>query len=363
MNKILLYFLLLMLPGIVGSGCLGSGSSSQADPVSQSSQTATLSASALSLALSVNDTALSASLTGSPRTFSVTNAGGAAATSVAYTVSPALPTGTTISPANCGDLAPAATCVLTITPGNTASAPRGDTNPTAVTLAIAGSKTNTLSLSIDVLTYGSVHQAGYVFAVDDTAPNTGSIGGKVAALADQAPAYPNGMIWSSNGNGATSADVAHDDIPGTYETSTNPPCNGNLDGACTSGLIVAFYSLPDKNPPVNRSYYAAGLCTATMGGFSDWYLPAICEMTYENGGAGTGCGTRATPTAQNMQYSLAENGNVGSFSGYYWSSTEFSSLPGAYAFGQYFDSGGDTFQAVVDHQYPLGVRCARAMTN
>jgi hypothetical protein len=230
----------------------------------------------------------------------------------------------------------------------------GDINPTAVTLGVAGTNTNTLSLSIELLSYGSVYQAGYVFAVDDTTPNTGSIGGKVAALADQAPISPNGIIWSSNGIGASSADVAYDDIPGISEISTNPPdaCNGNSEGACNSQVIAAFY------PAVSPSNYASGLCAAPIAGRTDWYLPAICEMGYDNGG-GSGCG----PMLQNMQISLVENTTVAGLAGEYWSSTEFAGNPLMGAFFQRFDSVGATDQLGANKADQLGVRCVRAITN
>jgi len=359
LRKIFPYFLLLMVPGMVGSGCFGGSSSSSAPnpvPTSQGPTTPTLSASASSLALAVNDPALSASLTGSPRTFTVTNTGGAAATSVAFSLSPALPTGTTISPANCGELAPAASCTITVTPGATPS-------PTPVFLAVAGTNTNTLSLSIEVLSYGSVHQAGYIFAIDDTTPSTGNIGGKVAALTDQAPDYPNGIIWSSNGNSASSGDAVFDNILGINESSTTPSsaCNGSLDGACDSQVIASFYSPP--NSAINRSYYATGLCSANIGGFTDWYLPAICEMGYDVYGTGSGCGTAAVPTMQNMQTSLVDNGgNVAGFADYYWSSTEHSGSPDTVSFAQYMNPGNpQNFSNSKDFRF--GVRCVRAITN
>lgn len=364
MKKLLLYILLLLVPGVVGSGCFGGGGSSvEADPapVSQGPTATTLSASTSALVLSVNDTALSASLTGYPRTFTLTNTGSETARAVAYAVSPPLPSGTTIAPANCGNIAPAASCVLTITPGAIPSAAAGDINPTAIMLAVAGTNTNTLSLPIDVLTYGSVHQSGYVFAVDDTTSTTGSIGGKVAALSDQAAPYPAGVMWSSDGNGGT----VYDAIAGIYETSTDPPdaCNGRVDGACNSRAIIAFYSPPQTTPAIDPSSYAAGRCSGTIGNRSDWYLPAICEMGYDSPGFGTGCGTRAAPTAQNMHYSLAENGNIGNFSVYYWSSTGYSALPDQYAHYQVFDAVGGIYQGAGTKFYSLGVRCARAMTN
>lgn len=365
MKKFLLYFLLLLVPGIVGSSCFGGGGASvapeDAAPVFQSPSATTLTASALSLALSVNDTAQSASLTGNPRTFTLTNTGSATATAVGYAVSPSLPPGTTISPSACGDLAPAASCVLTITPGANPSAAAGDINPAAVMLAVSGTNTNTLGLSIDVLTYGSVHQAGYVFAVDDTTPTTGSIGGKVAALTGQRPAYPGGIIWSSDANGS----AVNDAIPGIHETSTNPPdaCNGNSDGACNSGVIVAFYTTPQTTPTIDRSFYAAGLCTATIGGFADWYLPAICEMGYDTISFGNGCGTPVSPATQNMQTNLVDNGNIGNFVGHYWSSTEYSGSPDVAVHYQYFDQNASSHQSITNKFQPLGVRCARTMTN
>ena len=363
LKKIFPYFLLLIVPGIVGSGCFGGSSSSSAPnpvPTSQGPPTPTLSASASSLALAVNDTALSASLTGNPRMFTVTNTGGDAATSVAFTISPALPIGSFIT-TTCSDLAPAASCTITVTPGATPSAVAGGTNPTPVTLTVAGTNTNTLSLSVEVLTYGSVHQAGFIFAIDDTTPGTGSIGGKVAALTDQAnPFFSPGIIWSSNGNGPSSSDQANDDIPGVYEASTTPAdaCNGNRDGACNSRVTIAFYSAP--NPAINRSYYAAGLCSANIGGFTDWYLPTICEFGYDAGGNAAGCGSQVSPIMQNMRTSLMDNGgNVAGFADYYWSSTEASGSP-LWAFYAYMPF---PYQSYADKSNQLGVRCARAVTN
>jgi hypothetical protein len=368
LKPFLLYGLLLLVPGIVGSGCFGGGGSSVGPAADPASPTTTISASAVLLVLAVNDTALSASLTGSPRTFTLTNTGTATATSVGYAASPALPSGTTISPANCGDLAPAASCVLTITPGATPSSAAGDTNPAAVVLSVSGTNTNTLSVSIAVLTYGSVHQAGYVFSVDDTTPTTGSIGGKVAALTDQAVAFRPGIKWSSDANG----DVAYDDIPGIYETSTAPPdaCSGNVDGACNSREILAFYSTPRTSATVDPSFYAAGLCSGAIDNYSDWYLPAVCELGYDTDATGTGCGTRVAPLMQNMQSMLSEIANVGHFYGYYWTSTEYSASPDQDVFYHYSDpiqssdpNNSYNFHAATNKFEPLGVRCARTMTN
>ena len=159
------------------------------------------------------------------------------------------------------------------------------------------------------------------------------------------PVFSNGIIWS----------VTYDDIPGIYETSTNPPdaCNGNSEGACNSQVIAAFYS-----PAVSPSNYASGLCAAPMAGRTDWYLPAICEMGYDNGG-GSGCG----PMLQNMQTSLVEVANVAGLAGEYWSSSAHSSFIPNGAYFQLFGSGGANDQLGADKANVFGVRCVRAITN
>ena len=371
MRKLLLFPLLLTVPGIVGSGCLGSdhGSSAPAPapvtstpPAPVTSTPPTLVASTSSLALSVNDTAQSANLTGNARNITLTNSGSTTATSVTYTVSPAMPVGTTITPASCGDVAPAGSCVLTVTPGSTPSANVGDTNPVPVTLTVTGTNTNTLNVSVQVLTYGSVHQSGYVFAIDDTTPATGSIGGKVAALTDQANAYTNPIPWSVDANGDP---PAYDNIAGISENSTASPasCNGNVDGACNSRAIVEFYSPPTTVPARPPTSYAAGLCNATIDGRADWYLPAICELGYDGSGNDSGCGSAATPTLQNMQSNLVDNGSVTNLSTYYFSSTEFSANPAQAVFILANYSPGNSDQFPISKDYFLGVRCARAFTD
>lgn len=318
--------------------------------------TTTLAASVSSLVLAVN---------GTSRTITITNMGTTTALSVAYTPTPDFPLGTIVSASTCGTLPPAASCVLTVTPGATPTAAVGDVNPSPVVLSVAGANTNTVSPSITVLDFGSVYQGGYVFAIDDTTPDTSSIGGKVAALTNQAAAFPNGIIWSSNGNSGTSADVVFDNISGIDETSTpsTGTCNGNSDGACDTQVIISQYSPPTTNPAVNLSYYAAGLCSSTQGGYSDWYLPAICEMGYDTISSGTGCGTASAPTLQNMQSNLVDNGDVGGLAGNYWSSTEYSANPTAWTLSQIFATGGASAQSATNKGSPLGVRCVRVMTN
>ncbi|WP_419420059.1 DUF1566 domain-containing protein [Legionella sp. D16C41] len=313
------------------------------------------------LSTSVSTLALAAG--GTARVISITNTGVNTATGVTFRTSSALPTGTTITPLSCGTILPGGTCVLTIMPGPIPSAIPSDIAPTPITLSIAGDNTNTVAPTLNILTYGSVYQSGFIFAIDDTTPITTSIGGKVAALVDQANIF-NRIIWSSNGNGSGSGDVANDNIPGIYETSTNPPaaCNGNTNGFCDTSVIVAFYSPPTTTPAVNLSFYAAGLCKATIGGYSDWYLPAICELGYDTTNSGSGCGTQTSPTLQNMQSNLVERGILNAPTGIYWSSTEAAVDPTGGAWVQLFAPPNLTQQGTDDKFELHSVRCARLIT-
>ena len=394
-----------------GSGTVGSANVTSVSVTCVSNDT-TLTASVSTLGLSINDTGLNAALTGTPRLITITNSGSNSATSVTYSPSPALPSGTTISPASCGTIAASGgTCVLTITPGSTASATAGNTSPTPITLSISGTNTNTLTPTVNILTYGSVYQGGYIYAVDDTTPNTGSIGGTVVTQTDQAPRYPDGVVWSSNG--ANSSSWSFDSIPGIAETSTTgssvptyasaqtsfnstysnestfpfpssdsfSSCNGRTNGACNSANILTLYNTYVTNygigstyalsaGPTTTSYYAAGRCTATISGYSDWYLPAICEMGPDSGGSGCSASTQdivsqlpdllGDPSAGTPSTSCTYGANC--LAGYYWSSTEYSLFPQNLAWYQYFASGGGSYQGYDDKYFQLGVRCSRALT-
>ena len=369
----------------------------------------TLTASVSTLGLSVNDTSLNAALTGTPRLITITNSGSISATSVTYSPSPALPSGTTISPSTCGTIAASGTCVLTITPGSTASATAGNSSPTPITLSISGTNTNTLTPTVNILTYGSVYQGGYIYAVDDTTADTGSIGGTVVTQTDQAPRYSGGVVWSSNGVDSNSE--SDDSIPGIAETSTTgssvptytdaqasfnstysnestfpfpssgsfSSCSGLTNGACNSTNILTLYNTYVTNygisytlsaGPTTTSYYAAGRCTATISGYSDWYLPAICEMGPASGGSGCSASTQnivsqlpdllGNPSADSPSTSCTYGANC--LVGEYWSSTEYSGNSSAGAWFQDFVSGGSSNQANYGKGSFLGVRCSRALT-
>jgi hypothetical protein len=212
---------------------------------------------------------------------------------------------------------------VTITPGITATAAPGDLNPVAVVASMMGSNTNTVTTSVNVLTYGSVYESGYAFAIDDTTAGNVSIGGKVAALLDSQTVVP----WA----------------PNTSITNAVSLTNG----AANTATVVAFFGTP-------LSSYAAGLCTAASGGFTDWYLPAPCEM-----GTDASCAV----SMQNMQSSLVDNPVTGGPQNLYWTSAETVGSGGNLATQQFLSLGGGSFQLSAPKAFTEPLRCARIMTN
>ncbi|MFI4919604.1 MAG: hypothetical protein ACHP65_08615, partial [Legionellales bacterium] len=272
--------------------------------------TTTLSISQSELALSVNNTALNPALTGNPRVLTITNTGNQTATNmeVNYPYWPGGTPATTASSTCSYNLAPGATCTITITPGQNPSAGTGNVDcstgiaPIPLNINVSAENAVEVQSSIVILSYGCIYQGGFVFSVDDAyadAPIDGSMGGKVVALSDQAAQTP-GVIWSSNGNSGTSADAQNDDIPGISITSTTPSdtCNGATDGFCNTNVITSFY-MPTTSYPL--TYYAAGVCKATIAGYSDWYLPAICEMNEAASWSGATCPSGIQNIASNLQ--------------------------------------------------------------
>lgn len=329
------------------------------------------------LATSVNDLALSVTglteygISGTPasgvaRVITITNTGSNAAFNLSVT-SPTWPAGTTTS-TNCGSLlAASSSCTITITPGNTAASDgtnpcSSGTAPIPGSVQISADNTNTVSSNVVILSYGCIYQGGYVYALDDTTTDTGSVGGKVAATADQAAS----VMWSSNSVGS----VAFNTIYGIAETSTTvspdpssgqvsgqTACNGATDGACDTNNIYVYYQNNAPGAPINLSYYAAGLCKQTISSYSDWSLPAICELGF----GGTACGTLGSPMLQNMQSNLVDFNGLNLLGGLYWSSTEFSGSPSSIAWIQLIAPGSVNQNSFVK-SVQAGVRCSRSLS-
>ncbi|MGL6029299.1 MAG: hypothetical protein ACRC0M_05905 [Legionella sp.] len=361
-----------------GSGTMGGANVTNVG-VNCVTNTTTLNTSVSQLALSVTGlTEFGVSGTpssGLARVITITNTGSNPAVNLAVT-SPTWPAGTSDTKTCGSTLAASDSCTITITPGATATSDgtnpcSSGTAPVPGAVQVSADNATTVSSDVVVLGYGCIYQGGYVFAFDDTTPSSGSVGGKVVTTSDQAAAAPNGIIWSSNGTSGGSSNAVYDSIYGISETSTtssaNPSggqvsgqtaCNGATDGSCDTNNIYLYYQNNATNAPINLSYYAAGLCKQTISTYSDWYLPAICEMGYGS----SACGTSGAPTLQNIQSSLIDSSGLSAPTGDYWSSTEGSSIPQARAWGEYFASGGGGVQYNVSKGSQLGVRCSRALT-
>jgi hypothetical protein len=204
-----------------------------------------------------------------------------------------------------------------------------------VILSISGDNTNTVTTNVDILTYGSVYQGGYVFAVDDTTAVTTSIGGKVVSLVDQSA----GIEWEPGCPSTACSTVAADSM---------------VDGAANSTAIITALS-----SSFAANAYAAGLCTQTISGFSDWYLPAQCELSYGDN-ISSACGIVGSPTVQNIQSGLIDT-SVLALSNSYWSSTQLTGGPPSDA-ALYTILGLSGFQAGDYKDSVFYVRCVRALT-
>ncbi len=339
---------------------------------------------ATSLTASISELALSVTgfteygVTGTPssgvaRVITITNTGSIDAVNLAV-AAPTWPSGTS-NTTTCGStLAASSSCTITIIPGTTATSNginpcSTGTAPVPDVVQVSADNASPVSIDVVVLSYGCIYQGGYVYAFDDTTPNTGNVGGKVVTTTDQAAAYPNGVIWSSNGVSGNPSDVVYNSIYGISETSTtssaNPSsgqvsgqtaCDGATNGLCDTNNIFVYYQNNATNAPINLAYYAAGLCKQTISTYSDWYLPAICEMGYGS----SACGTSSVPTLQNIQSSLINISGFSAPAGLYWSSTEYSSVPQFYAWYEFFTSSGGSTQNGLIKAFQFGVRCSRA---
>jgi hypothetical protein len=379
----------------------------------------TLSASLSLLALSVTgitESGVSGTpSSGLPRVITITNVGSNTAQNLSVSF-PTFPSGTTSSTTCGATLAASSSCTITITPGanatsNGTAACTNGTAPVPGIVSVGGDNSNTVTTNVVVLGYGCIFQGGHVYAFDDTNPSSNSVGGKVITVVDQAAPFPSGLAWSSNG--VSSTDDSSDILPGISETSTTatasptyslaqttfnstysntgtfpfpssgsfPSCNGGTDGSCNSSNILTLYNTYVTNfgvggspyslsaGPTNVNFYAAGLCTQTINGFSDWYLPAVCEMGPAANGSGCSVNQNVVgslsmllgdPSAGTPSTSCAAGANC--LVGFYWSSTQLSSNPQSQAWYQYFSSAGGSVHSGALKFSPMGVRCSRTIS-
>ena len=186
------------------------------------------------------------------------------------------------------------------------------------------------------------------------------------------------MIWSSNGSSV----VDFTTILGIYDPSPNgspsitaspypagtpayKACDGVSDGACNTDNIVSYYNanrVAGGAAPTPLTQYAAGLCKAAINGYSDWYLPAICEMGPAS--KGSSCPSVSQNMVSNLSFLLGNTmpckTPAGCLAGGYWSSTEFSVDPKNGVWAQIFGIQGN-YQYSAAKDALAGVRCSRAL--
>jgi len=284
--------------------------------------------------LVVSSDALALKVSGQSRQFIVTNVGGQDAVHLTATLTTALPTGTHLT-TDCAALAPGASCMLTITPGATPTAAPGELEPVPAGVSIAGTNTNLLALSVWVLDVGGVYQGGLVFDIDDETPMTGGVGGKVLALSN---------VGERRFFGAPDY------------VSISPAATSTSDGAANTAAIVAQFGPP---PNAYLEYPAWACHSSEEAGFTDWYLPAICELGYDANNVGTGCGTSQTPALPNVRSNLSDRGYLNAGLVNVWSSTQLAPSATWQQLLGNWPAQHQTRNALYVTEY---VRCARALT-
>lgn len=319
---------------------------------------------------------LALSVSGHPRTINFTNSG-VSAEAIGTVTATGLPIGTRITGDTCSGqtlTARGGACTITITPGTTASSNNSSipctttgTAPVSGLITVPYGAGATVTANAVVLGYGCQYQGGYVFSINDTTPTTSSIGGTVAATAD-GPYFDgsNSIAWATLPHysvwGIAETSTIGTPVPGSTLLPGQLNCNGNIDGSCDTTNIIIKYLYPTVNTD------AAAVCKQTSGpltGYSDWYLPSICEMGYS---ASTpplsNCAISGVPIIQNMQSTLVDTLALSSLQEYYWSSTEDSNNSNMQAWFQFYKTliTPNNDQSVSDKTIEAHVRCVRALT-
>jgi hypothetical protein len=294
--------------------------------------------------LSFTPPAIGLAVSGTPRLATLSNTGALPIAQLTLTPE-GLPAGTTLIH-NCPDrLEPHASCRLMLLPGDQPSAVPGDDTARPATVRVSSLSAPPAALPVSVVTLGSVYQGGYVFAIDDSTPIGGSIGGKVAGLSD----LPGQHHWSP---ALGAAGVSGLDVAGPNS------CDGATDGACNTARIVALHG---------SGTYAAALCTdSTEGGQDDWYLPTLCELGYDLNTTAPGnfCGTQQQPRlANNIRSNLIDlQPPVGHFdANLRWSSNERAGDPDLWALAS-STTTQDAFAGGGKVTAERLVRCVRPLT-
>lgn len=311
----------------------------------------------VSVSCTTNSTTLSTSLSnlalatsGNARLITITNTGSSTAENLSISY-PTWPSGTTKS-TTCGStLGASGTCTITVTPGANATSSCNTPSyiaPTPGVITVSASNvTSSPTTDVVVLTYGCIYEEGYLFAIDDTTSTSTSIGGTIAALTDNSSS----IQWYNGSFMATGAASLTDGLNCSQDINGNTCKIITTQGAGTyAAETCANYTIDSSG----NSPCSTGTC------YSNWYLPAICQMASSGGTAG--CSSGIANMDSNLP-SLISGGCSGSscLTGQYWSSTEYTVSPTNDVWVEIFSSGG-SFEGSGGKNFPSAVRCARALT-
>lgn len=285
------------------------------------------------LTLSINDFNSWEQLSGTIRTITITNQGSSPANNVKVN-KPIFPNGTSIYNYSCkGTIKPGGFCKIAIIPGSEASHDKNGnpcttspgTDPIASVVTVSADNAEPANINVLVLGYGCrfALQGGYLFSVDDTNLE-GSISGKVASYED---VEPHGEQWADKGYNS--------------EMSATDISNGmnNMRNISTD------------------NYPAGHICSVSKAqNFTDWYLPAICELgRYKGNGNNPGC-----PDHNANLYVMLYQQQLSDISGQYWSSTEWKNKPSSDAWFMDFDKVKSNYNSKQNSNL---VRCIRTFDN
>jgi len=313
-----------------GSGIMGSSNVTNVN-VSCAINTTTLSTSVSNLALATN---------GNPRTITITNTGSNTAENLSINY-PTWPSGTLATSTCSSTLNASDSCVITITPGNNATSNcNNDQGSAPIPGMITVNATNAASPMIayaEILAHGCIYQEGYIFDIDDTTSTNTSISGKIASLTN----ISNTMPWFNGSYITTVASSFTNGASNTAKIITVQGSGNYAAQACTNYIIDSSGNAP----------CSTGIC------YTDWYLPAICELgaSGENAGCTSGIGNMQT----NLPGLISNCNGSACLANNYWSSTE---ITDSLAWYQYISANLNVQNPASKSDGTLGVRCARVIT-
>jgi len=282
---------------------------------SHSIQIAQLTPSVDTLALSIKNPRQNPALTGKSRQIFIQNSSDVTATNISVSTT-GLPSGTQISSTCTGQLNSGRACSITISPGAHATSDcAAGTQPTAGVVTVTADGGVTTEVRIYVLAYACQYQGGFIYSIDDTTPDTGSVGGNVVSLIDQIA--PRSKM---------------------------------------SGMVIQTWAAH------------AGVCSLKMNGYSDWRLPSICQMdAVYNDYKGCPSGAQSMSSSLSILTGSPKHPCIlghHCLTGPYWSSTEehVPSLDAIdTAWGVNFDSEYGSNQVLARKDYQFGIRCSRSL--